>query len=77
MTHNEKLEVINAMKNYGGGFVKGLAAAWLHADDDNCAKIEAAWPEYIEKYRQIGIEAAKEPPGDEYEERIISARHPI
>jgi hypothetical protein len=76
MTHNEKLKVIHAMKNYGGGFVKQLAYLWLLADDDNCERIEAAWPEYIAKYRQIGIEAAKEPPGDEYEERIISARHP-
>jgi hypothetical protein len=53
VTHDDKLKVIRAMKEFGGSFVKALAQAWLYADEDNCAKIEAAWPEYIAKYRAL------------------------
>ena len=35
------------------GFVKRLAAAWQCADEENSARIEAAWPDYIAKYRQL------------------------
>lgn len=50
MTHDEKLITIRAMKAYGGGFVKSLAGTYQLADDDNAARIEAAWPEYMAKY---------------------------
>ena len=50
MTHDEKLVVAQNMIDYGGGFVRRLGELWLHADSDNCARIEATWPEYIEKY---------------------------
>ena len=42
------------MQTFGGSFVKALAVAWQHADEDNTLKIEAAFPEYIEKYRTMG-----------------------
>ena len=50
MTHDEKLITIRAMDAYGGSFVKALAQAWLLADEDNCRRIEAAFPEYMQKY---------------------------
>lgn len=51
------LKVSAAMIAYGGGFVSALAVAWRHADEDNAARLEAAWPEYIEKYRMIAKDA--------------------
>lgn len=45
---------IQAMVKYGGSFVKGLAAAALHADRHNLAKIKATWPEYWEDYQEKG-----------------------
>lgn len=50
MNRDMKLTTIRAMKMYGGGFVKSLADLWLQADESNSAKIEAAFPEYIDKY---------------------------
>ena len=45
--------VVQAMRRFGGGFVKALAEAYLHADEDNQARIRATWPEYWESYRQM------------------------
>ena len=42
-----------AMKEYGGGFVKSLAEALVHADHMNYAKLEKAFPEYFAKYRKM------------------------
>ena len=60
MTHDDKLRVVFAMQKYGGNFVKALAAMWLLADEDNCARVETTWPEYIEKYRALVDEADTE-----------------
>ncbi len=53
MTHDEMLAITGAMLQFGGSFVKALATAWRHADESNAAKIEAAFPEYITKYRDL------------------------
>lgn len=53
MEWNQRVATIKAMQTYGGSFVKALANAWMHADEDNSAKIEATWPEYIEKYKAM------------------------
>ncbi len=50
MTRDQRLITIRAMKEYGGSFVQKLADLWLHADEDNAARIEKAWPEYVHKY---------------------------
>ena len=51
MTDRQKeWEVVQAMKHYGGGFVKALANAWFHADEDNQRRIREAWPEYWGEY---------------------------
>lgn len=55
MTHDEKLEVIRAMQQTGGSFVSALAEAWLRADEDNSKRIQDAFPDYIARYRAIGI----------------------
>lgn len=54
MEWNQRIETIRKMQTFGGSFVKALATAWQHADHDNALKIEAAFPEYIEKYRKMG-----------------------
>ncbi len=46
---------LKAMKQYGGGFVKALAAAAHQADDANLAIMKSAWSVYFTKYRLMGI----------------------
>ena len=53
MTHNEMLQIIRAMRTRGGAFVQRLGDLWLYADDENCKRIETAWPEYIAFYRDV------------------------
>ena len=60
MTHDEKLNVIRAMRTHGGSFVRALAEAWMYADSDNCARIEKAFPEYVAKYQEIAAMMPKE-----------------
>jgi len=50
---NMKYWISQAMLIYGGGFVKSLGDAIRQADDDNYAKLQAAFPEYFEKYGEI------------------------
>lgn len=59
---NARIATIKAMQTYGGGFVRALASAWQVADEQNSAKLEAAFPEYIEKYRLIAETIPKEKP---------------
>lgn len=47
---NEELNIVNAMKMYGGSFVKCLAEAAMHADPQNFRKIKETWPEYWKEY---------------------------
>lgn len=44
------VEVLNAMKRFGGSFVKCLGEAGLRADKENLLKIENTWPEYWSDY---------------------------
>lgn len=50
MDADEKYYTIKAMQSYGGGFASALAEAWAKADMNNSARIEAAFPDLIEKY---------------------------
>jgi len=47
------LNVINAMKKYGGSFVSHLGAAAQHADRQNLAKLKATFPEYWKQYAEM------------------------
>jgi len=53
MTHDEKLDMVDAMKRFGGSFVKALAECFLMADDDNLVRLERAFPEYVKQYREM------------------------
>ena len=50
MNETEKRNTIQAMRDYGGGFVQRLALAWEHADSENSQRIQNAFPEYMEQY---------------------------
>lgn len=50
MTSDERLYTAKAMKKFGGSFVKALGECLLLADSDNVKRLEAAFPEYLEKY---------------------------
>lgn len=39
-----------AAGQHGGGFLKALSEAWLRGDTTNRARIEAAFPEVVEKF---------------------------
>ena len=43
-------DVISAMIEYGGSFVRKLGAAALVADPENLNKIKATWPDYWAAY---------------------------
>lgn len=45
--------MFEAMRRDGGSFVKALALALVWADVDNYSRLEKAFPEYFEKYREI------------------------
>jgi hypothetical protein len=49
MNDNDR-NVVNAMTQYGGGFVKALAEAARKADPTNLEAIKNAWPDYWVKY---------------------------
>lgn len=51
LMNDEDRDVLNTMLRYGGSFVKSLAEAAYHADDDNFLRIKRAWPDYWDKYR--------------------------
>lgn len=55
MTHNERLVTVKAMRMYGGSFVNALSECMLRADEDNAARIEKAFPEYMKKYGPDGV----------------------
>jgi hypothetical protein len=54
MTHDQIHRTFETMEKWGGGFCKKLAAAWLHADQGNRARIENAFPHLLEEYGPEG-----------------------
>ncbi len=47
------------METYGGSFVKALAGAARHADDENLRRIKATWPEYWVTYGAYAVADAE------------------
>lgn len=45
---------IQAMKTYGGSFVKALANAYAVADLNNQSKLKVAFFTYFEEYKKMG-----------------------
>lgn len=46
-------EMAQAMIFFGGSFVRMLGQLWHRADEENRAIILAAWPGYVEEYREL------------------------
>jgi hypothetical protein len=53
MTRDELVMVIEAMRKYGGSFVKALAHCFMVADHINLRKLEAAFPDEIRAYQKL------------------------
>lgn len=45
--------IVQAMEQYGGGFIKALANTWLLADVNNKERLKKAFPDYWEKYAGV------------------------
>lgn len=52
MTEHETL-VVEAMKRYGGGFVKALAMCFRRADLHNLKRLREAFPDYWTQYARL------------------------
>ena len=63
MDNPEDFETLEAMRQYGGGFVKQLSELCNIADRINLRKIKDTWPEYWKQYsgmaKQIKANAGK------------------
>jgi hypothetical protein len=46
-------EITEAMIKFGGGFVSSLGRLIRQADEDNKKKLVKAFPEYINKYKEL------------------------
>lgn len=51
--NEEQFEVVVAMENYGGSFVKTLASCFHKADPNNFIKLKNAFPEYWKQYEEM------------------------
>ena len=50
VNEKDRCKVQENMESYGGGFVKSLGIALMHADHINTKRIKDAFPEYWEQY---------------------------
>lgn len=48
-------DALLAMKKFGGGFASSLAVAWLRADSDNRKRLQDAFGDLLEDYREIAM----------------------
>lgn len=49
-------DIVDAMKKYGGGFIKSLADTYCKADSNNKIRIKNAFVDYWEQYKQIATD---------------------
>ena len=49
----EEIEVIQKMMRFGGSFVASLGKCFMHADPINFKKLQKAFPEYWEEYKNF------------------------
>jgi hypothetical protein len=52
-------QVLEAMRQYGGSFVQGLAALYLRADPENQAKLRAAFSDEWQHYGKLATMAPR------------------
>ena len=50
LTQQQKFQLIESMRKYGGNFVSKLADALAAADPENAKRIYKAFPDVVEKY---------------------------
>lgn len=55
-TNLDRIDVLNAMWQYGGGFVRALSEAWRLADHENDAKLRAAFGHYWDQYAAMAAQ---------------------
>lgn len=53
MTQDEKLAMVEAMRSYGGNFIRSLAECFLTADPNNLKRLCEAFPDYVQRYREM------------------------
>jgi len=51
----KELQIIEKMEQYGGSFVKALAAAARRADPYNLGKLRQTFKEYWDTYREMTL----------------------
>lgn len=49
----EKFQLVDNMRRYGGNFVSKLADALVAADPENAQRICDAFPDVVERYREL------------------------
>lgn len=54
MSEDRNYWMVMAMKRYGGSFVAALGEAIIHADSINFGRLEDAFPDYFQDYRELG-----------------------
>lgn len=52
----DRTKTAQAMYTYGGSFVRAIAQAWMLADSENRARVEAAFAPEFDKYEKIAGE---------------------
>lgn len=50
---DEEFQVVQCMSQYGGGFVQSLAECFRRADRVNFAKLQIAFSNYWEQYKEM------------------------
>lgn len=46
-------KAIELMIQYGGGFAHNLGKAWAHADSHNEQRLRSAFPDLLDRYKQM------------------------
>lgn len=58
-THTPRLEVIDAMERFGGGFVAALAVAWRKGDAENQTRLYGAFSHIYDQYEADFVDRLK------------------
>ena len=56
-------QIVDAMSNYGGSFVRALGYAFRCADEINQRRLKQAFPEYWDQYRKLAESEARRAAG--------------
>jgi hypothetical protein len=51
-------QVIDAMRQFGGGFIQQLVKLYQHADEENRRRIKTTWVDAWERYAEL-VKAAR------------------